>query len=168
MRRRSNFGGSTHRSNLGGFSLIEVLVALVVLSVGMIGMAAMYGQGLSAGRTAQFRTQAVNLVADMADRIRSNNQGLTAYEGAAADHDCDPQSGGPVPCSPAEMAAHDLFVWDTQVANLLPNGDWSIEVDEAALPPEYTISVTWDEVVSADSGLSTEAKYEVTIQVPNG
>ena len=58
-----------------GFSLIEAMVALVVVSVGMIGIAGLYGQGLSAGRTALYRTQAVNLAADMADRIRVNRLG---------------------------------------------------------------------------------------------
>src|SRR5690606_15710891 len=46
-----------------GFSLVEAMVSLVVISVGMIGMAALYGQGLGAGRTALYRTIAVNLAA---------------------------------------------------------------------------------------------------------
>ncbi|HEX7080015.1 MAG TPA: type IV pilus modification protein PilV [Gammaproteobacteria bacterium] len=144
-----------------GFSLIEALVALVVLSVGMIGIAAMYGQGLAAGRTAQFRTQAVNLVADMADRIRVNRLGLAAYAGAGADHDCDPQTGGPADCTPADMAAHDVFVWKQQVQQLLPDGKTSIAVDTATVPPTYTISVSWDEV---GQGTLT---HTVTIQVPD-
>src|SRR5690606_4205963 len=76
-----------------GFTLVESLVSLVVLSVGMIGIAALYTQGLGAGRTAQYRSLAVNLVADMADRIRANRLALGAYAGAAADNDCDPSGG---------------------------------------------------------------------------
>ena len=57
-----------------GFTLVEVLVALVVMSVGMLGIAALYLEGLRAGRTALYRTTAVNLAADMADRIRANQQ----------------------------------------------------------------------------------------------
>ena len=82
-----------------GFGLVESLVALVVVSVGMIGIAALYGQGLGAGRTALFRTQAVNLAADMADRIRVNRLGAANYGGAAEDNDCDP--GGDTDCTPA-------------------------------------------------------------------
>ena len=59
------------------------MVSLVVLSVGMIGIAALYAQGLGAGRTALYRTEAVNLVGDMADRIRANRLGGVAYAGAA-------------------------------------------------------------------------------------
>ena len=69
------------------------LVALVVLSVGMIGIAALYGQGLGASRTALYRTHAVNLAADMADRIRVNRRGGASYGGAAADSNCDPGGG---------------------------------------------------------------------------
>ena len=56
----------TQIRRLLGFSLIEALVALVVLSVGMIGIAALYGQGLGAARTALYRTIAVNLAASTA------------------------------------------------------------------------------------------------------
>ena len=64
-----------------GFSLVEAMVTLVVLSVGMIGIARFYGQGLGAGRTALYRTLAVNLAADMADRIRVNRLAGSAYDG---------------------------------------------------------------------------------------
>ncbi len=53
-----------------GFTLIEALVALVVLSIGLLGIAALYLDSLRAGRTAIYRTQAVNLAADLADRLR--------------------------------------------------------------------------------------------------
>jgi type IV pilus assembly protein PilV len=143
-----------------GFTLVEAMVSLVVLSVGMIGIAALYAQGLGAGRTAQLRTQAVNLVADMADRIRSNRRGLGDYAGPAANSGCDPQSGGGIDCTPAQMAAHDLFVWNQQVQQLLPNGQWLIQVNPAAVPPSYTIQVTWDEVGQG------QVQHAMQIQVP--
>ncbi|MBN1238543.1 MAG: type IV pilus modification protein PilV [Gammaproteobacteria bacterium] len=140
-----------------GFSLIEALVALVVLSVGMIGVAAMYGQGLAATRSAQLRTQAVNLAADMADRIRVNRLGGAAYAGAAADRGCGPGGGT---CAPAEMAAHDLFVWESQAAELLPNGSTEVLYDGGTTPPTYTVRVSWDEV---GEGV---VQHEVVVQVP--
>jgi type IV pilus modification protein PilV len=99
----------TIRDRQSGFGLVESLVALVVVSVGMIGIAALYGQGLSASRTALYRTQAVNLASDMADRIRLNRQGAASYGGGAANNNCEP---GGVSCAPAQMAAHDL--WGTE------------------------------------------------------
>ncbi len=128
-----------------GFTLVESMVSLVVLSVGMLGIAALYAQGLGAGRSALYRTQAVNLVADMADRIRANRVALVAYAGPASNNGCDPQGGG-VDCTPAEMAAHDLFLWNQQVQQLLPNGQWQVQFNGGTLPPSYTIQVTWDEI----------------------
>ena len=58
-----------------GFSLVEAMVSLVVISVGMIGMAALYGQGLGAGRTAMYRTIAVNLAAELGKSRTENAVG---------------------------------------------------------------------------------------------
>ena len=120
------------------------MVSLVVLSVGMIGIAALYAQGLGAGRSALYRTQAVNLVADMADRIRANRLAQGAYAGPASNNGCDPVGG--VDCTPGQMAAHDLFLWDQQIQLLLPNGRWELQFNPATQPPTYSIQVTWDEI----------------------
>jgi prepilin-type N-terminal cleavage/methylation domain-containing protein len=55
-----------------GMSLIEVLVALVILSVGLLGIAQVLIHGMRVSHAALLRTHAVNLVADMSDRIRAN------------------------------------------------------------------------------------------------
>ncbi len=60
--------------------MVEALVALVVLSVGMLGIAGLYVSSLRAERTAQLRTQAVTLVNDMIDRIRANAQARVGYD----------------------------------------------------------------------------------------
>jgi type IV pilus assembly protein PilV len=148
---------SPHRSQ-NGFSLIEVMVALVVVSVGMIGIAALYGQGLSAGRTALYRTQAVNLASDMADRIRVNRRGGAAYGGAAANNNCDPPAA--VNCTPAQMAAHDLWVWGNLVQQQLPNGVGAVQFT-GTTPSTYTITVTWQ-----DTGIGA-VNYQLAIQVPS-
>jgi type IV pilus assembly protein PilV len=141
-----------------GFGLVESLVALVVVSVGMIGIAALYGQGLGAGRTALYRTMAVNLASDMADRIRVNRRGGADYGGAAADGGCDPV--GDIDCAPAEMAAHDLFFWQAEVAAQLPNGVGAVQY-LGTTPPTFTISVTWQEV-----GIGA-ITHQIAVRVPN-
>ena len=145
-----------------GFTLIEAMVALVVLSVGMIGVAALHGQGLSAGRSAQFRSVAINLSADMADRIRINRTAAAAYAGAAANNNCDPTGGGGIDCTPAQMAAHDLFVWNQQVQALLPNGNWAIGFNAGTNPATYTISVLWDEVGAPVNPV----QHQIAMQLP--
>ena len=52
-----------------GFSLVEVLIALIIMSVGMLGIASLYVQSMQAGRTSMFRHNAVTLAGDIADRI---------------------------------------------------------------------------------------------------
>lgn len=149
---------NTFRRGQRGFGLIESLVALVVISVGMIGIAALYGQGLRASSTAFYRTHAVNLAADMADRIRVNRRGGASYGGAAVNNGCDP--GGGVNCTPAQMAAHDLSVWQAQVAALLPAGVGVVQFT-GTTPPTYTIRVTWTE-----AGVGAIA-HQIAVRIPN-
>ena len=152
-------GLHAHRRRSAGFSLVEAMVSLIVISVGMIGIAALYGQGLSAGRTALSRTIAVNLASTMAENIRVNRLAQGAYAGAGADNNCDPAAGGGVDCTPAQMAAHDVFLWSTDVAAQLPNGVGTVAFADGT-PPTYTITVTWDEV---GIGQVTET---LSVQVP--
>ena len=147
--------------NNRGFTLIETLVALVVLSVGLMGIAALYSQSMAAGRTSHYRTQAITLAADLADRIRVNRLAGAAYAGAALNNNCD-ADGGAIPndCTPGQLAAHDLLRWNANVAQILPNGAGAVAFNPVTLPPTYTISVTWTEV---NQGNLT---YTMTIQVP--
>jgi type IV pilus assembly protein PilV len=159
MRAETPLAIRAHRRMSAGFSLVEAMVSLIVISVGMIGIAALYGQGLSAGRTALSRTIAVNLASTMAENIRVNRLGQAAYAGAAADNNCDPAGGGGVDCTPAQMAAHDLFLWNSNVASELPNGVGAVAFVDGT-PPTYTITITWDEV---GIGQVTET---LNVQVP--
>src|SRR5262249_48029909 len=93
---------NSRTNNSAGFSLIEVLVALVVISVGMIGIAALSTQGLGASRVALSRTAAVNLASRMAEDIRVNRLAQAAYNGPAGNNRCDPTTGGGVDCTPAQ------------------------------------------------------------------
>ena len=119
-----------------GFSLVEVLVALIVLSVGLLGIAAMYVETLRANRDALVRTQAISLASDLADRIRSNRLPADNYEG----------TGG----NPRAIA--DLADWTTAVATQLPGGVGTVRfrAGTATTPAQYMIEVAWDEVGQGD------------------
>ena len=125
-----------------GFSLLEVLIALVIMSVGMLGIAGLYVQGMQAGRTSLFRHHAVTLAGDVADRIRANPRAGSAYAGPGSNRDCVATGAG---CPDADMAANDIFSWHRQAQETLPNGDVRVAFDDAVSPPQYTISVTWTE-----------------------
>lgn len=138
-----------------GFSLIEVLVALIIMSVGMLGIASLYVQSMQAGRTSLFRHNAVTLAGDVADRIRANPTAGAAYAGAGADFNCIAQGTN---CSAPQMAAQDVLVWSDQATNSLPDGAVDILFDNAVAPPTYQITVRWNEPEGAQN-------YTVTIPV---
>lgn len=125
-----------------GFSLIEVLIALIIMSVGMLGIAGLFVQSMQAGRTSMFRHHAVTLAGDVADRIRANPRAGGAYAGAGANNNC---VAAGFDCNEAEMAANDIFLWDQQATQALPNGQVQVQFDNAVVPPLYTITVQWNE-----------------------
>ena len=127
---------------IDGFTLIEVLVALVIMSVGMLGIAGLYVHSMQAGRTSILHHNAVTLAGDVADRIRANPTAEAAYALAGGDNNC--VLGG-IDCTPAEMAAHDIFIWDQQAVDTLPTGTVTIVFDDTVAPPEYEITVAWEE-----------------------
>ncbi|MGI9270296.1 MAG: type IV pilus modification protein PilV [Woeseiaceae bacterium] len=145
---------------LRGFSLVEVLIALVIMSVGMLGIAGLYVQSMQAGRTSMLRHHAVTLAGDVADRIRANPRAGIAYEGPPLNGNC---VSGVVSCDEVGMAGHDIMLWQEQAVDTLPTGTVTIVFDDSGVPPIYTITVGWDE-----PGAVTPPSYEIVVPVmPN-
>ena len=154
---------SNTRSRLRGFSLLEVLIALVVLSVGLLGLAALQAEGLRGSSTAQNRFQAVRLAADIAARIRANEDaintsstftgpyayaiGLTDSAASGAANGC--ADVGTITdanvCTAANMAAFDLFQWRRDLAAALPNGTGSVAINVGNSIITATVVVQWTE-----------------------
>ena len=146
-----------------GFTLVEAMVALVVLGVGMLGIAGLYVTTLRSSGGAIYRMQAVNLATDMADRIRANRGANVGYNAAAADNNC--YGVGAVDCAPAAMAANDLFVWQAQVVATLPSGNGVVAVVPGAAatdPFTYTITITW---MGSGETAATQPSYVMTLQI---
>lgn len=151
-----------------GFSLIEILITLVVLSVGLLGLAALHAESLRSGRSAYLRTKAVSLASDMADRLRSNRPAALAgsYVSPKTDHgvnnDCaDDKSGGATKvCAPVDMAKHDIWLWKKAIEdprNGLPGPGTGRLTSNGALLPTYTIVVSWSDAGQASS-------YSISLQ----
>jgi type IV pilus assembly protein PilV len=128
-----------------GFSLVESLVALVVLSVGLLGIAALYVSALRFGRTALLRSDAVTLAGDMADRIRANATAGASYAMAAGAVNTAVAACATGGCTAAQMATTDKAQWAALLARALPAGNGTVEVDAATSPTTYTITVRWTE-----------------------
>ncbi len=160
MKRRAD----SRRAGQRGVTMVEALVALVVLSVGMLGIAGLYVSSLRAERTAQLRTQAITLVNDMIDRIRANAQARAGYDLATvvpAVKNCV-AAATPSPCTSADMAAEDLKIWTDAAKNTLPGGKGTIAYAAAAAtgqPDTYAVTVEWVEPGSGPDGEPLTLNY---------
>lgn len=127
-----------------GFTLVEVLIAMIVMSVGLLGIAGLYLHSIQAGRTSVFFHQAVVLTGDIADRIRANPSAGVNYQAVGQPHGC---INGGVDCTPTEMAQNDINIWDAQAFDTLPGGAVGIVyTDNGGVTPDtYEITVSWTE-----------------------
>lgn len=131
-----------------GFTLIEVLVAVVILAVGLLGLAGMQAKELGSNQSAYNRSQATQLAYDIADRMRANPSVAAAYLSKPADAEC---SAGDDPCTactslaktcvPAQLAETDLHNWNNDLKNTLPKGTGRVSFNGAV----YTVTINWDE-----------------------
>jgi len=138
-------------SRQSGFTLIEVLIAILILGIGLLGLASLQAVGLQFNQSSQFRSQATNLAYEMADRMRSNRQ-------AARDGDYTGPLVTPLPdCTPnlalnqATVAARDVASWRNSLACLLPLGNGAIAVDNDGIA---TITVQWDDSRGEEAALA--------------
>lgn len=139
------------RALVRGFTLLEVLIALVILSIGLLGLAALQGIGIRSGQGAYLTSQASLLAYDMADRIRANPQTLGTYHGFDTDCGAEPED----PDAALTLADADLAEWACAVENLLPNGAGRIEGVQMNIPgigirTTYTITLEWEDLQTED------------------
>ena len=136
-----------------GFSLIEVLIALVILSVGLLGIAAMVSVSLKSKDSSFMRTQATTLTAAILDRMRANRATATAagYDVTftSALPSTPPTDGciktvSTATCTPTDIAAVDLQEWRNDLANL-PCGVGSIATTINNQMTQATITVQWSD-----------------------
>lgn len=142
-----------------GVSIVEALVALLILSFGMLGIAGLYLESLRSNRTALSRTSAVGLLNDMADRIRANRGGLTQYSLVSGTAPTSTKNCDSALCTPTELAAWDKTQWYSSVTATLPNGpDGTITpltsvtytAATTTLPARYVIAAQWRETGTTD------------------
>ena len=160
-----------YRRAQAGFSIVEVMVALMVLAVGMLGIASLYVTTLRSSGSAISRMQAVNLAGDLADRIRANRRAGRAYQDLEVEHDCS----GTTNCTADDMAANDKFLWQKQIVDALGLsglGDVTFTERTGTTPDNYVITVSWRERGNDGSGTSTRTSttddvlsYQLTMQV---
>jgi type IV pilus assembly protein PilV len=121
--------GAAVRNRQSGFTLIEVLVSVIILSIGLVGVAGLQAISLKNNQSAFMRSQATALAYDMADRMRSNvlsaTTGLYDPTAAATTSGCTSTSG----CSEQAMAENDLAEWNAAITTYLPMGQGYVCID---------------------------------------
>lgn len=153
---------------IGGFSLIEVLIALVILSVGLLGIAAMVSVSLKSKDGSYMRTQATTLTAAILDRMRANRATATAagYDSTFTSAlPSTPPTDGCINsadnCTAAQIAAVDLQEWRNDLANL-PCGEGSVATVINNQMTQATITVQWSD--QRANGGTTQAACAGTVQ----
>jgi type IV pilus assembly protein PilV len=134
----------TRSGRQSGLSLLEVLIAIAVLAIGLLGLVQMQAFGLMNVERAYQRSQATVLAYAIADKMRANLTSLNAYlsdtmapADAEAQPDCLTTSG----CSAAELAENDLFEWNSALQSELPGASGTIALADG----NFTVAIIWDD-----------------------
>ncbi|CAG1021055.1 hypothetical protein DOJK_00751 [Patescibacteria group bacterium] len=149
-----------------GFTLIEVLIAMLVLAIGLLGLATLQTYSLRANLSAYTRGQATQLLYDMSDRMRANTAAAKASTSTTGylitNTNTDTRTASATintstepcrlttntTCDAAALAKYDLIEWKTAVASTLPMGIACITSN--ANNEVFTLYITWDDNRSGD------------------
>ena len=130
--------GILRRSNRGA-TLMEAMIAVLLLSMCMLAYAALQMRGLAANTSSMWRSKAALLAYEMADRMRANMAGVNAgnYNNLTV---ASPMTacGTVAACTPAQMSQLDFWIWNTAVGRELPNAIGVVCLDST--PDDGTVA----------------------------
>jgi type IV pilus assembly protein PilV len=159
-----------------GFTIVEVLVSLVILSIGLLGIGKLVLFSAHANDSAYLRSQATQLAYEILDNMRANPTAAaagnynTVLGAAATDPGFSCQSS---PCTTASnLALYDVYRWKTRLAagaggGALPSGQGSVTVS-GTTPIMATIVVQWDDsaaqTIFGGTAVGTAAPMSITLE----
>ncbi|MBK9326256.1 MAG: type IV pilus modification protein PilV [Hydrogenophilales bacterium] len=117
---------------MNGASLIEVLVTMVIVAIGLLGLAGLQVANFRNAQDAYYRSQATFLANDILDRMRVNRAAGADYEVAV---------GSAVAAGANAIAVADVAAWKNALASQLPDGEGSLAVAGDLV----TVRVEWDD-----------------------
>lgn len=149
-----------------GFTLLEVLIAIVVLSIGLMGLAGIQAVGVRNTHSANLRTLAVQQAYDMADRMRANVDGVKngLYDTITAAIPADPgciTTG----CSTTQLRDYDQRMWNLNNQAMLPSGSGLVTATPATAAPNkaYVITVMWDDYRTGVTGVGCSGNPSIDL-----
>ena len=129
-----------------GFSMIEVLVTMLIISLALLGTAGLQAYSMRLNQSGQLRTQAVFLAADLAERMEANKAGVVAgsYNLPSSNiaNVLSTVCLSPARCTLAALAAYDLSQWQNAISTALPQSSWQV-VNAGGNPSTVTIVISW-------------------------
>jgi type IV pilus assembly protein PilV len=159
-----------------GFTLIEALVAFLILSVGMLGIASLQTLSLKAGNTAMYRTAAVMKVDEIVENMRANQSAITSYSAGTSDPGADngcrqSASTAASVCTIDELAKDDVFHWKDSLKTVLP-ATAATTASIVVIPPvapevlsTVAVTVNWSERDVDKKNTAIAMNYTVTLQI---
>jgi len=133
-----------------------VLVSLLVLSVGLMGLASLQVVGLQNTQGGAQRAQAAFLAYDITDRMRSNITAVTDgnynLNGGVVINEFVNCIGAEANCTTAQIAQFDLGQWQTLLGTYLSNGVGSIITADIGTTTRVTVTVQWADAYTVDNG----------------
>ena len=136
-----------------GVGLIEVLVSLLVIAIGILGMAGLHSRSLQYNQAAYFHSRATFLAGDMLDRIRANSElakSSNNYQVAANAQRVDDCTDENYPdtceageCSPDQLATYDIQQWKFQLACEIPGATAAVSYSDSGDERMYTIRISF-------------------------
>jgi type IV pilus assembly protein PilV len=144
---------ANYRSGSSGFTLVEVMVSLVVLGIGLLGIAKLVLFSAHSNDSAYLRSQATELAYAILDNMRANRT-IAMTQGYDTPLNTAPGVPGPClgvgGCLPPALAQYDISMWLTRLAAALPSGTGSIATVTTVAPvgTTATITVQWDDAAA--------------------
>jgi type IV pilus assembly protein PilV len=150
------------KNQIQGFAMLELLVSLLVLSIGLLGIAGLQLTSLKTTQNAYYRSLANVVAYDMIDRMKSNQPGVAnnSYDNvdtasAGSNPNCAYTTVG---CSTNQQAANDIYEWATNYVSLLPSGTGTVTRSGDV----FTVTVSWFDPASADQSTKN---VEIKVQL---
>ena len=157
-----------------GFSLLEVLIALVVLAIGMLGIANMLLVAHKTNSSSYVKQQAVQSAYDIIDRIRANRQAAIngnynvnnlVTTGSPSTPSAPSANCNTAICSSTQMAAYDSWFWLASDVTQLPNGCGAVTTAVSGVSTLVTVTVQWDDSPTQKVlGASSSTPVQLIIQ----